>query len=251
MPCKHPESAPAGRPCRRAAWKMVIAALCLLPVLPAQADLLRHPFSITYEVHRNDFYLGDSVRHFRQLANGDWQYQSRTTAKGLAGLFFHDTILETSTLRLQGKRVVPLAYDYQQSGGKDKESYRINFLWRQHKIYNSRLKKDFKLENNAQDVQTFLLQIMRNLQQHQNTMTFYIAARSDATSYVLTQNGTHKIETPYKTLNTIELVSNKRKNTDQYRVWCAVALDFMPVRVEKIDSDGNKINFVIKAFKPE
>lgn len=232
-------------------WPGLVLLLILLPVLSAHAELLNHGFSITYEVSRNDFYLGDSVRHFQRLDGDEWRYQSTTRASGLASLFFHDTIVETSVLKQIGPRIVPQKYVYNQTGGNDKKHYQIDFQWAKKTIYNSHLKKHFRIENNAQDVQTFLLQIMRELQQHRNTMTFYIASRSDTTSYVLTQNGTHMIETPYKTLNTIELVSNKRKDTDQYRVWCAVTLGYMPVRVEKIDKDGNKVNFVIKDFKRE
>lgn len=247
MPWKHPELKRIRY--ARYRWQGLGILLLLLPFITARADLLDRGFSITYEVKRNDFFLGDSIRHFTRLANGEWRYQSTTQARGLASLFFHDTIVETSVLQQVGTHIVPQSYVYSQSGGKKKEQYRIDFQWSKKTIYNSHLKKDFTIEKNAQDAQTFLLQIMRELQQHQNTMTFYIASRGDATSYVLTQNGTHIIETPYKTLNTIELVSNKRKDTDQYRVWCAVKLDYLPVRVEKIDTDGNKIDFVIKDFK--
>lgn len=247
MPCKHSELSSIPR--IPYAWPGLTLLLFLLAIAPARADLLDHSFSITYEVSRNGIYLGDSVRHFQRLADNEWRYQSTTRARGLASLFFHDTIVETSVLKQVGQRIVPLSYVYNQTGSKDKDHYEIDFLWAKHTIYNSHLKKNFRIVSNAQDVQTFLLQIMRELQQHQNTMTFYIASHGDATSYVLTQNGTQKIDTPYKTLNTIELVSNKRKDTAQYRVWCAVKLDYMPVRVEKIDTDDNKIEFVIKDFK--
>lgn len=228
----------------------VVLLLCLLaPALSARADLLNRGFSVTYEVSRNGIYLGDTVRQFRQLPDGNWQYTSRTTAKGLASLFFSDTVHEVSTLKQQGNRIIPLRYVYDQSGGKDVEHYEIDFLWDQHKIHNGHNNKDYKIEGNAQDVQTFLLQIMRDLQQHQNTVTYFIASRNDASSYVLTQNGSHKIDTPYKTLETIELVSNKLKDNDQYQIWCAVGLEYLPVKVLKIDSDDNKIVFVIKNFK--
>jgi len=235
----------------RYSFNQFITALCLLILLPivAKADLLSRGFSITYEVSHNGIYLGDTVRTYKQLADGNWQYQSMTTAKGLAGLFFPDTVVETSTLKQQDNNIVPLSYVYDQSGGKDSEHYRIDFLWDQHKIHNSHDNKDYKIEGNAQDVQTFLLQIMRDLQHHQNTVTYFIASRGDASSYVLTQNGSHKIDVGDKSLETIELVSNKLKDNDQWRVWCAVSLEFMPVRVQKIDSDGDKTEFLMKDFK--
>jgi hypothetical protein len=231
-------------------YKRLLLALSLLMLpLIVKADLLSHGFTVTYEVSRNGIYLGDTVRTFKQLPDGNWQYTSTTNAKGLAGLFFHDTVQETSIVKQQGNHIIPLSYVYDQTGGKDVERYRIDFLWDKHTIHNSRQNKDYKIEGNAQDVQTFLLQLMRDLQNHQNTVTYFIASRSNATAYVLTQNGSQKIETPYKTLETIELSSNKLKDNDQYRVWCAVALEFMPVKVLKIDSDDNKIEFVIKDLK--
>jgi hypothetical protein len=228
----------------------LLTALCLPPIL-ANADLLNHGFSVTYDVSRNGIYLGDTVRSLKQLPDGNWQYTGTTTAKGLAGLFFHDIVVETSILKQKGNNIIPLSYTYDQSGGKDKEHYQIDFLWDQHKIHNSRGNKDFKIEGNAYDVQTFLLQIMRDLQHHQNTMTYFIASRSDASSYVLTQNGNTKIDTPYKPLETIELTSNKLKDNDQYRIWCAATLEYLPVRIQKIDSDGNKVELLIKDFKPD
>lgn len=227
-----------------------VLLICLLAsAFSVQADMLASGFTVTYEVSRNGIYLGDTVRQLRQLPDGNWQYTARTTAKGLASLFFSDTVHEVSTLKQEGNRIMPLKYVYDQSGGDDVEHYSINFLWDQKKIHNSHNNKDYKIEGNTQDGQTFLLQIMRDLQQHQNTVTYFIASRNDATSYVLTQNGTHKIDTPYKTLETIELVSNKLKDTDQYQIWCAVGLEYLPVKVLKIDTDDNKIEFVIKELK--
>lgn len=231
----------------------LVLILCLLLLLPfaAKADLLSHGFSITYEVSHNGLYLGDTVRKFKQLPDGNWQYQATTRAKGLAGLFFHDTVVETSILKQKDNNIIPLSYVYDQSGGKDTEHYRIDFLWDQHKIHNGHNNKDYRIEGNAQDVQTFLLQIMRDLQHHLNTMTYFIASRGEATSYVLTQNGSQKIDVGDKTLETIVLVSNKLKDNDQYRVWSAVNLEFMPVRVLKIDADGDKTEFLMKEFKVE
>jgi len=235
-------------PAKRLLGTLLLVGL-LLPAFSLRADMLNRGFTVTYEVSRNGIYLGDTVREFRQLSNGNWQYTATTTAKGLASLFFSDTVRETSTLKQDGNRIIPLSYVYDQSGGKDKEHFQIDFLWDQQKIHNGHNNKDYKIEGNAQDGQTFLLQIMRDLQQHQNTVTYFIASRNTASAYVLTQNGTHKIDTPYKSLETIELVSNKLKNTDQYQVWSAVALEYLPVRVQKIDTDDNTTEFVIKDFK--
>lgn len=224
------------------------AALLALVPFCAQADLLSRNFTLTYEVAYNGIYLGDTVRTFRKIADDKWQFSGKTKAVGLARLFFKDEVNETSTLLQKGNAIMPLNYRYDQSGGKDEEHYQIDFRWDKKIIHNSREGKEFKLEKNPQDLMTFQLQIMRDLQNHQNTMTYYIASRSDASSYMLTQNGMVKLETPYKTLDTVELVSNKLKDNDQYRVWCAPSLEFLPVKIQKTDKDGDKTEFTLKLF---
>jgi len=235
------------------ATRQIVIGLLLAVLLAgtAHADILNHQFTVTYEVTYNGIYLGDSQRHYSLEANGNWEYRSVTRASGLARLFFSDTVVETSILKKTANRIIPLSYHYDQTGGKDVVHDLITFDWNKQQIRYSNDKKQLKIEGNAQDVQSFLLQMMYDLQQRQNTMTYFIADRHDASSYVLTQNGSQMINTPYKKLETIELVSNKLKNSDQYQVWCAVALDFMPVRVQKLDRKGNKTVFVIKSFKAE
>jgi len=230
-------------------------ALGLLSVLlltaTAHADILNHQFNVIYEVSYNGMYLGDSQHLYRLEADGNWEYRSVTRARGLAKLFFSDTVVETSIVKKTANRIIPLTYRYDQTGGKDVVHDIITFDWNKQQIRYSNGKKQYKIEQNAHDVQTFMLQIMNDLQQHQNTMTYFIADRHDASSYVLTQNGSEVITTPYKKLETIELLSNKLKNSEQYHLWCAVALDFMPVRIQKIDRKGNKTEFVIKNFKAD
>lgn len=230
---------------------MTLTVLGLLLCIPmaVRADLLTHGFSVTYDVNYDGFYLGNTVRTLKPLPDGNWQYKSITKAKGLAGMIFHDTVRETSTFKQSGNTIVPLSYIYDQSGGKDITHYQIDFLWDKHLIHNSDNNKDYKLEPNAQDLQTFQLQIMRDMQTHQNTITLFIADQKDVSTYVVTQNGNTKIDTPYKSLETIELTSNKLKKNDQYQIWCAPSLEYLPVRMRKIDRKGHTTEFVIKDFK--
>ena len=236
------------------ALKHLVVKLAILGIMfsaseAIHAELLNRNFSVTYEVSRDGFYIGDTERSLTQLPDGIWQYKSTTTAKGLAGMLFHDTVNETSTFKQTANSITPLSYVYDQSGGKKRTHYQIDFQWDKHIIHNSFQNKEFKLEPNAQDLQTFQLQIMRDLQNHQNTMTYFITDQKDASTYVLTQNGSAKIDTPYKKLETIKLVSNKLNDNDQYLIWCAPSLEFLPVRMQKIDAKGRTTEFVIKKFK--
>lgn len=224
---------------------LAFVGILFFPVL-AQADILSRNFSLTYEVKYNGTYLGDSVRTFRKSGDNTWQYASTTQAKGFVSLFITDVVRETSTIRQQGTTIMPLRYEYSQTGGKKSLQYQIDFDRDQGIIHNSHEQKELKLESNAQDLLSFQLQLMRDLQQRANTITYFIPSRRRAAAYVLTHNGSKKIDTPLKTLETVELASNKLKEHDQYRIWCAVSLEYLPVRIEKIEADGDRYEFVIK-----
>lgn len=224
---------------------LTLLAGLALPVI-VQADILSRNFTLTYEVKYNGTYLGDSVRTFRKTDEGTWVYSATTRAEGFISLFIKDVVHESSRLTQQGKTIIPLRYEYSQTGGKKEQHYRISFDWEQGIIHNSYEDKKFKLENNAQDLLSFQLQIMRDLQNRANTITYYITSRRKAASYVLTHNGSKKVKTPMKTFEAVELASNKLKDHDQYLVWCAVSLEYLPVRIVKLEQDGDRYEFVIK-----
>lgn len=224
---------------------LLLLAGLSLPVM-AQADILSRNFTVTYEVNYNGTYLGDSVRTFRKSGDNEWLYSSTTRARGFVSLFIKDVVQESSKIHQQGMTILPLRYDYSQTGGKKEQQYHIRFDRQQGVVYNSHEQKTFKLENNAQDLLSFQLQLMRDLQQRANTITYFIPSRRHASAYVLTHNGSRKIETPMQTFDTVELASNKLKDHDQYRVWCAPSLEYLPVRIVKIEQDGDRFEFVIK-----
>lgn len=230
--------------------QMLASLLLIGACLPlANAQLLRKGFETTYEVYHNGMYLGDSVRKLSPQKQGPWEYRSITQAKGFASLFIKDRVEERSLLSISPTTIKPLSYTYDQTGGKRTQHIRLDYNWDKNTLSNSFLNKELELVPGTQDLLSFLLQIMLELQTNKEIIELYVADKKRVDAYQLKVIGNETIETPYKSLPTIVLLSNKIKGKMQFKIWCAPSLQYLPVRIQKIDNDGDEDTFSLKEFK--
>lgn len=206
----------------------------------ASAQLLQKGFETVYEVHHNSIYLGDTTRKLSRLQNGQWQYGSHTQAKGFASMFVKDKIVESSKLDITLNGVKPYEYLYDQSGGKRIRNFKLEFLWDKKILNNTYLKEQLELPAGTQDLLSFVLEIMVQLQNNKETLEMHIADKKRVDNYQLQVIGTETIETPYKSLPTIVTLSNKIKDRMQFKIWCAPSLQYLPIKIMKIEDDGDE-----------
>lgn len=215
----------------------------------ANAQLLQSGFETTYEVKHNTMYLGDTVRTVSKQENGQWLYQSSTKAKGIAGLFFKDKIEERSILAITPNGILPSTYSYDQTGGKKEKHIKLDFHWDKNLLFSSYLNKDLELVPGTQDLLSFVLQIMVELQANKQTIDMPIADKDSIDQYQLKVIGKETIVTPFKSLPTVVLLSNKIKGKKQFKFWCAPSLQYLPIRIKKIDDDGDEDTLSLSKFK--
>jgi hypothetical protein len=223
--------------------------LCNVMLPVADAQLLQSGFETTYEVKHNTMYLGDTVRTVSKQENGQWLYQSSTKAKGIAGLFFKDKIEERSILAITPNGILPSTYSYDQTGGKKEKHIKLSFHWDKNLLFSSYLNKDLELVPGTQDLLSFVLQIMVELQANKQTIDMPIADKDSIDQYQLKVIGKETIVTPFKSLPTVVLLSNKIKGKKQFKFWCAPSLQYLPIRIKKIDDDGDEDTLSLSKFK--
>ena len=215
----------------------------------ASAQLLQKGFETVYEVHHNSIYLGDTIRTLSQLQNGQWQYSSHTQAKGFVSVFVKDKIVENSKLDISPNGVKPYEYLYDQSGGKHQRNFKLEFLWDKKTLNNTYLKEQLELPAGTQDLLSFVLEIMVQLQNNKKTIEMHIADKKRVDDYQLQVTGTETIETPYKNLPTIVLLSNKIKDKMQFKIWCAPSLQYLPIKIMKIEDDADEDIMSLKELR--
>ena len=229
---------------------VVIILLLSNSLLPlAHAQLLQQGFESTYEVYHNSIYLGDTVRKLSRQKNGHWQYQSSTRAKGIIGAFIKDVIEEQSVLSITPNGVKPFSYRYDQTGGKDEKHIYLDYKWAKNSLFNSHLNEDLELLPGTQDLLSFVLQIMVELQSNKQSIEMPIADKDSIERYTLKVIGKETIETPFKSLPTIVLLSNKINGKRQFKFWCAPSLQYLPIVIKKIENDGDEDTLSLSEFK--
>jgi len=226
----------------------ILTGILSIASTTGHAGILKSGFTITYEVTHNNIYLGDAVRSFKLQNNGNWLYRSDTKGKGVIRMLVKDTINETSTIQQHAHTYQPLSYRYHQHGGKKEKKFNIVFDWKNGDISNDFTKKSYPLKTGTHDLLSFQIQLMRDLQDDKQSVTYIIADKKRVDSYSLKVVNKTKLKTPYKTLDTIKLVSNKIRNKTQFFIWCAPELNHLPVRVLKIDTDGKTTEFNLKTI---
>ena len=215
----------------------------------AHAQLLQQGFESTYEVYHNSIYLGDTVRKLSKQKDGLWLYQSSTRAKGIIGAFIKDEIEERSILSITPNGIKPFFYSYEQTGGKDEQHIHLDYKWVKNSLLNSHLNEDLALLPGTQDLLSFVLQIMVELQANKQSIEMPIADKDSIERYRLKVIGKETIETPYKSLPTIVLLSNKINGKRQFKFWCAPSLQYLPIVIKKIDNDGDEDTLSLSEFK--
>jgi hypothetical protein len=90
---------------------------------------------------------------------------------------------------------------------------------------------------------------MLDMQAGKKQVTYTIADKKRVDDYHLQRTGTDTIETPMKTFTSTKLVSNKIRDKMQFIIWCAPELGYLPVKVMKIEEDGDESVMLIKSLK--
>ncbi|VAW95907.1 hypothetical protein MNBD_GAMMA21-1578 [hydrothermal vent metagenome] len=141
-----------------------------------------------------------------------------------------------------------MAYRYHQYGGKKEKKHTLIFDWDKGQISNDYLNKPFPLKAGTQDLLSFQIQLMHDLQMNKKSISYIIADKKRVESYSLQYIKESTIETPFKTLDTLELISNKIRNKTQFKIWSAPELNYLPVQIVKTDDSGDTTKLSLKAI---
>lgn len=229
--------------------RIYLVLLFLIPGL-SNAGLLENGFQADYTLSKNDFTVGVAEYRLYPQPTGQLVYESTAKTEGLAALFIHDRIVERSHIIQSQNGLRPQEYDYQQKGGKEDSSYQLRFDWSQHKLVNTHLKKTLKLPADTQDMLSFQLNLMKALQSGKKRLSFHLAEQNEINAYELEFKQKMKLNTALGEMNVVLMEHQHPKDHDVFRFWCAPALEYLPVKIEHIEADGDRVVFKLRRFAP-
>lgn len=212
------------------------------------AALLEQGFQADYTLSKNDFNVGVAEYRLYPQPTGMLIYESTAKTEGLAALFIHDRIVERSHILQLPEGLRPQKYEYLQKGGKDTKNYQLNFDWSHHKLINTNINETFDLPDNSQDMLSFQLQLMTALQAGKKTLSFHLAERNKIRAYQLDYKKKMKLNTALGELEVVLMEHQRPKHKDVFRFWCAPSLEYLPVRIERVEEDGDRVTFELRRF---
>lgn len=220
---------------------ILLILFLLLPISVVRAGLLDKGYTVEYEVSKNEMYLGIAIRSMMRDTNGNVDLKSHTIPKGVVSLFVSDQVIETSHLTIKQDLLVPQVYTYHQTGGKEEKFYKLEFDWKNNQLLSTYDNKNHSIKPGTQELFGFQVQLMMDLLRGKKSVTYDIASRKGVETYKIKITGQEEVETDLGKYMTIKLESDVTSKGRKYIFWCDKNMSYLPVKVQRIESDGDEI----------
>jgi hypothetical protein len=229
---------------------LTLTCLMLAACLGAAAHATPLPdFSASYELRFGSLRIGTSTISLENGADGSYVYESRSTPIKLVSWLFNETLHETSKGKLVGTGVHPDSYLYVRSGGKDRKE-QLEFDWQamtaSSNLEDSRWQMD--IPTGTLDKLASQLAMMLALRDGKTDITFKIADDARLKEYRFRVVGQETLELPAGTFDTVKITKLRDNKKRETFIWCAPALDYLPVRIWQREKDDSEYLSELESF---
>ena len=220
--------------------KLALILICTFSPTCLFADPIPD-FAANYSIHLNGIEAGELKRSLVTNNDGTRLFKSKTQAKGLFALLKPEVIIETSLWSGSEKLIKPLEYRYTRTGGRKNKHVALDFNWTTGQLYIDDAKRPWslELENKTLDKLVYQLALMSDLEEKKVTFNYRIADGGKIKHYLITKMNQEVISTPMGKIEAIQLTRERSRPKDRKTtLWCAPALNYIPVMLEHIEKDG-------------
>lgn len=226
----------------------VSAWLVLLGSSALAADPLR-PFEAQYRLSRAGVELGTVHMRLRRNVDGSYEYRAEIVPNGLIALFGKGPIVERSRWRYRQAQVVPLEYDLRRGGDGERDVH-ATFDWKQGRVLTRAKGRLWSLQVPPGTLDKLLtnLVFVIDLRAGKDEHRYLVADADDLHQYEFTRIGLENRETVLGEFETVQFQRRKLGKRAKTTLWCAPALDYLPVHVERRD-DGAVYRLALLRFE--
>ena len=200
-------------------------------------------FSAQYTLHSRGFTIGITELALEPLTDGRFEYVSRSRATGAAALIRNDRINERSIWQFDAGRVQPLHYHYERTGGNKDREVEVEFDWSAREVINTARGKTWRMPvpAGALDKLSYVLALMQDLHAGVGEASYAVADGGKLKTYRVERLGTQNVDTPFGNLQTQVVRRTREGSPRQTTYWCAATFDYLPVKIEHRERDGEII----------
>ncbi len=220
--------------------RIAILILFILPSASLLADTIPD-FSANYAIKLNGIQAGELKRSLVSNSDGSRLFKSETKAKGVFAFFKPEVIVETSLWSSDAQKIKPIAYRYSRTGGKKDKTLLLDFDWstKQLHIDDKQQPWSLTLKDDTLDKLLYQLALMSDLAEQQEQFHYHIADGGKIKQYLISKVSREVISTPLGKIEALKLTRERSRPKDRKTtLWCAPALNYLPVKLEHIEKDG-------------
>lgn len=204
------------------------------------------PFNARYQVQWHSFNVGTSDLELKAAnERGEFEYISRSNARGIFRVAFSDEITQTSMFVLHADHVQPLKFLGDDGTTATDKDVSLTFDWAGERVKGTSENKpvELALKPDTQDPMSVQIELMLALAAKQVPTTVWLADKDEIKEYVYSNEGARRLKTALGELDTIVLASQRPGGNRITRLWFAPSLGFVPVQAQR--SRDGKIEFTM------
>jgi hypothetical protein len=223
--------------------------LCSLFVPPLSAAPQLGPFEADYEINRSGLTLIQMHRLLKANGNGEYRFESDSRTTGALSWFIKDRIHESTLWRRQDDTLRPLVYRYEQYGGSHEKHIELVFDWTANTVTDKGQKPTWRenIPPQTTDKLLYQLQLMLDLQAGRDTLAYTIADSGKLRHYRYQRVGQETLRLALGSYETVKLHRNSGRRSTT--IWCAPALNYLPIRIEHTEKDGSRMQANVTRVK--
>lgn len=209
-----------------------------------------HDFKASYELSRGSLKIGNSTIELTTGSNGSYVYQSRSWPVRWVAWFVKDRLHETSRGVITETGIRPDYYHYQRSGGSKEREAKLVFDWKRMMVENNVEDSPWDMEIPAGTIDKLASQLamMHALASGHEDITFNIADGGKLKEYRFKVIGRETLELPAGTFETVKVTKLRDNKKRETYVWCAPALNYLPVRIWQREKDDSEYQSDLLSF---
>jgi len=175
--------------------------------------------------------------------DGVYQYRAHTLPVGITAFFRNDEIIEKSNGRISQGSIKPISYHYQHKSSSNPRRADLSFDWNRLRVTNTTANSrwSMKITQDTQDKFSQQLRLMLSRSEGKQSIEFPVADGGRTKIYRFRQSRKERVETDAGDFLTTVMIRSKDNRPSRASLWLAPELNYLPVKVERTEKDGQFI----------
>lgn len=207
-------------------------------------------FAATYILKRGNLRIGTSTIALQTEVDGGYLYKSHSWPSRWLSWLLKDQLHESSRGHMMPAGIRPDKYHYLRSGGSRDHEQNLSFDWDEKTVRNHVEGSPWKMDVPAGTLDKLASQlgVMLALQQHKKDVTFNIADDGELDEYRYQVVDHETLEVPAGTFATVKIAKLHGNSRRKTHVWCAPALNYLPIRIWQRETDDSEYTSDLDSF---